>query len=399
MPLSLSKPLCSLIVGQIFLHAAMCGIRMAVPLQLLEGLPSRHGGALIGPAISMFSLAPLVLAVPTGRLVDRYGYHRPVQLAVLLTCLGGVSAVLSSVWLQCQYPLLCCCAMLSGAGCSMGLTTIQRSAGRGAHDLTELKRIFSWLGIAPSLSNLLGPAIAGPLIDHYGTRLTFMVLAVLPLITLAVGRFVPREPVMPPSAAARPPAWDLLTAPALRRLLLVSWLMSTSWDVHSFIVPMLGHLRGFSASAIASVLGAFALAITCVRLALPMLAHRLSEARALRWSLVLVACTFAVYPFATSVYAMAACAMCLGVALGTSQPMVMTTLHQITPVPRHGEAIALRSMTSYCSSALMPLAFGAASALAGPASILWLMAAVACLGNFVLRGFDPTAAPRSAVET
>jgi hypothetical protein len=47
--------------------------------------------------------------------------------------------------------------------------------------------------------------------------------------------------------------------------------------------------------------------------------------------------------------------------------MVMTTLHQITPESRHGEAIALRSITIILSSALMPLAFGAAGAALGAA--------------------------------
>ena len=55
----------------------------------------------------------------------------------------------------------------------------------------------------------------------------------------------------------------------------------------------------------------------------------------------------------------------LGLALGAVQPMIMTTLHQITPPDRHGEAIALRSMTINLSSALMPLLFGALGAALG----------------------------------
>ena len=58
---------------------------------------------------------------------------------------------------------------------------------------------------------------------------------------------------------ARPPrdgtAWDLLDSPGLKRLLLVNWLLSMCWDVHSFAVPILGHERGYSASTIGLVLG------------------------------------------------------------------------------------------------------------------------------------------------
>jgi hypothetical protein len=46
----------------------------------------------------------------------------------------------------------------------------------------------------------------------------------------------------------------------MRRLLMVNWLLASCWDVHTFVVPVLGHERGFSASAIGSILGAFAVA-------------------------------------------------------------------------------------------------------------------------------------------
>ena len=44
-----------------------------------------------------------------------------------------------------------------------------------------------------------------------------------------------------------------------KRLLVVNWLMSMCWDVHTFAVPLLGHERGFSASTIGLILGAFTL--------------------------------------------------------------------------------------------------------------------------------------------
>ncbi len=55
----------------------------------------------------------------------------------------------------------------------------------------------------------------------------------------------------------------------------------------------------------------------------------------------------------------------LGLALGSVQPMIMSTLHHLTPTDRHGEAIALRSMTINLSSTVMPLVFGVAGAALG----------------------------------
>jgi hypothetical protein len=79
------------------------------------------------------------------------------------------------------------------------------------------------------------------------------------------------------AGAVRTRAWDLLREPMFRRLLFVNWLQSSSWDVHAFVLPVLGHDRGISASVIGSILGAFAIAAAVIRVVLPMIASRSSE--------------------------------------------------------------------------------------------------------------------------
>jgi predicted MFS family arabinose efflux permease len=160
--------------------------------------------------------------------------------------------------------------------------------------------------------------------------------------------------------------------------------------LNSFVVPILGHERGFSASAIGLVLGAFATSVALIRLAIPVLAHRLKEAQVLMAAMLGVALVFAVYPFARTAWLMGACAVVLGLALGAVQPMIMTTLHQITPDDRHGEAIALRSMAINLSSALMPLAFGFAGAAFGASVLFWLMGSAVAAGSFAARGVGRT---------
>ena len=50
-------------------------------------------------------------------------------------------------------------------------------------------------------------------------------------------------------------AWDLLRDRNFRNLLLVNWLQSACWDVHTFVLPLLGHEKGLSASVIGTLLG------------------------------------------------------------------------------------------------------------------------------------------------
>jgi MFS family permease len=379
----LARPLLALIGGQIALHSCMAGIRMASPLAALrEG----HAAWAVGVLLGLFATAPIVLALPAGRLADRHGYHVPIRVAVALTVSGGIAAIVATLLPAGQFVGLCVAAVLAGAGANVGLIAIQRSAARMATEPTALKQIFSWLGLAPALANVVGPVLAGTLIDLGGFRLAFAVLAALPLLGLAWARLVPVEArAASAHAQKRQNSWNLLREPGFARLLLVNWLLASSWDVHSFLVPILGYERGFSASAIGLILGVFATAVAVVRLAIPMLAHRLREAQVLVGSMLVCAAVFAVYPLARSSWVMGCCAVVLGLALGAVQPMVMTTLHQITPAARHGEAIALRSMAINLSSAVMPLAFGVAGAALGPAALFWMMGAAVASGSVAAR--------------
>ena len=379
-PAAFRRALVALIVGQVCLHGCMAGVRLAAPLQALR---QGHAAWAVGLLMGLFAAAPILLALQTGRLADRHGYHRPMHLAVLMTSAGAALAVLST-WLPdtAQFVALCGAAMATGAGANTGMIAILRTAGRSADGPLALKRVFSWLGLAPALANAVGPVLAGALIDLGGFRTAFFGLALLPLASLWWVARVPRERAPATSAkVGNHSSWALLRTPGMRRLLLVNWLLSSSWDMHTFVVPILGHERDFSASAIGFVLGAFAAAVALVRLAIPVLAHRLREAQVLFGAMLGAAAVLAAYPWVVTEWQMGLCAVLLGLALGAVQPMIMTSLHHITPDGRHGEAIALRSMTINLSSALMPLLFGALGAAVGAASLFWVMAAMVAAGS------------------
>ena len=379
-PAAFRRALLALIVGQVCLHGCMAGVRLAAPLQALR---QGHAAWAVGLLMGLFAAAPILLALQTGRLADRHGYHRPMHLAVAMTSAGAALAVLST-WLPdtAQFVALCGAAMATGAGANTGMIAILRTAGRSADGPLALKRVFSWLGLAPALANAVGPVLAGALIDLGGFRTAFFGLALLPLASLWWVSRVPRERApATPAKVGNHSSWALLRTPGMRRLLLVNWLLSSSWDMHTFVVPILGHERDFSASAIGFVLGAFAAAVALVRLAIPVLAHRLREAQVLFGAMLGAAAVLAAYPWVVTEWQMGLCAVLLGLALGAVQPMIMTSLHHITPDGRHGEAIALRSMTINLSSALMPLLFGALGAAVGAASLFWVMAAMVAAGS------------------
>lgn len=381
-PEGFGRLVAALVVGQLGLHAAMAGVRMAASLQVLrEG----HDAWTVGLLLALFAAAPVLTAWKAGRLADRHGYHPMVRGAVVLSILGGGAALVSTYAEGALHlALLSVAAMLTGTAANVGVLTIQRTAGLAARDTTERMRVFSWLGIAPSFANVVGPVAVGLAIDASGFAAGYALMALLPVATALAARRVPRSPPRPASEPGpRGTAWSLAKAPGMRRLLVINWLFSMSWDVHAFAVPLLGHERGFSASTVGLILGLFTLSVSGVRLLIPLLAHRLREVTVLRGSMVGTALVFAVYPLAPNAWAMGALAVALGVTLGSVQPMIMTLLHQLTPGDRHGEALALRSMAINATSTVMPLVFGASGALVGTAALFWAVGAAVLAGSWL----------------
>ena len=380
--------LARLIAGQICLHGAMAGMRLAAPLLALK---EGHSAFAVGVLLALFSLTQVFLALPAGRFADRHGLRRPISLGVIAATLG---ALLPVVWPH--FAMLCASALLMGGASGAASIALQRHVGRLASDTTELKTLFSWLALGPAISNFLGPVLAGLLIDYAGVwlggttadargfQMAFVGLALLPILAWLLVRRTAELPNATPSNAARQPqVWDLLRNPQMRRLLMVNWLLSSCWDVHTFVVPVLGHERAFSASVIGAILGSFAIAAAVVRLAIPLLASRLQEWKVVTGSMLITATVFAIYPLMPTPITMALCSIILGLALGAVQPMILSTLHQITPHALHGQALGLRLMVTNMSSVLMPMLFGTAGVAAGVSVVFWTMGSMVAAGSRV----------------
>ncbi|MDP2248971.1 MAG: MFS transporter [Hydrogenophaga sp.] len=378
--------LARLIAAQICLHACMTGFRMAAPLMALrEG----YSPAAVGMLLALFALAPVFMALPAGRYADRRGLKKPVAMAVGVASVGAAIAVAFPV-----FGVLCVTALTCGAASGLAMIALQRHVGRLANGPTELKQVFSWMAIGPSISNFLGPFAAGVMIDSFGFRAAFLLLSLLPsLAWIWVRHTVEHEPVAPELRQSSGSSWNLLKDKGFRKLMLINWMLSSCWDVHTFLVPVLGHERGLSATVIGSILGAFALAATAIRVLMPWLAAHLRESVVIGSAMGATALLFAVYPLVHAAWAMAALSILLGLALGSVQPMIMSTLHQMTPHHRHGEALGLRAMAINGSSVVMPLLFGSVGALVGVGAVFWIVGATVGLGSPLAWTLHPPSPP------
>ena len=355
---------------------------MATPLLALK---QGYSPLAVGALLALFALTQVFLALPAGRYIDRTGLKKPLLISVAISSVG---ATLSAIWPI--FPVLCLSALATGGATGMAVIALQRHVGRMAQNPAELRVAFSWLSIGPAISNFLGPVMAGLLIDFagpeaahiHGFQWAFLLMALLPLGTWFWVRLAKElhAPKAVDNAAPRR-ALDLLAEPMMRRLLGVNWLLSSCWDVHTFVVPVLGHERGFSASVVGTILGAFAIAAAFIRVCLPWVSRHVQEHQIITGAMACTALLFGLYPFMLTPLSMGLCSVLLGLVLGAVQPMIMSTLHQITPRHRQGEALGLRLMSINASSVLMPVVFGAAGAVAGVAPVFWVVGAAVGLGS------------------
>ena len=372
-PSGSGRELARLITGHVFLHACMAGMRMASPLLALrEG----YSELAVGVLMSLYALTQVFLSLPAGRFADRHGLKKPVAISVTAAAIGAGAAVAFPV-----FPVLCLAALLTGGATGTAVIALQRHVGRAAAGPTQLKQAFSWLAIGPAFSNFLGPFAAGLVIDHAGFRAAFALMAVFPIVCWMWIRTAREEP-LPEEHRNKPRgrAWDLWRDPMFRRLILVNWFLSSAWDVHTFVVPVLGHERGLSASVIGTILGVFAASAAAIRVVLPAIAARVREWVLIVAAMVATTVIYAVYPFMHLAITMGLCSVLLGFALGMVQPMVMSMLHQITPEHRHGEAVGMRMLVINASSVAMPMLFGSAGAAVGVSAVFWTVAATVGCG-------------------
>jgi MFS family permease len=382
----------SLVVLVILCHIAYGGTRVAMSL---AGLELKASPLAIGIILSFYNLLPMFVSISSGRLIDRVGVAKPVNYSA--ACLVVGTALPFLAW---DIGVLYLAAVLIGLGFMTLHLCIQKAAGELGADEGEAQgaskvraRNFSVLAIGFSISGFLGPMIAGFAIDHIGYREAFGVLAIAPLLAyFGFRRFVfpeslqgKDELVVEGQAPKR--VMDLIASPELLRLFTAVVVLSASWDVLQFLIPIYGKSLGLSASQIGIVLGGFAIGSFLVRLALPWLVQQFSE-----WPLILSSiCTsvlvYALFPFFPSFFAMIALSVLLGLGLGCAQPMVLSVLHRAAPEGRIGEAVGLRLTIIGASQAILPITFGAVGAAMGMTPLFWGMAIFALVGaGYVARG-------------
>jgi MFS family permease len=362
-----SAPLLQLILISLTAHLALAGSRITTSLYAL----SLHASEFtIGTLIALFALFPMLLAVPMGRLIDRIGIIRPMLAGCLAMGIGcALPGFVNGL------PVLYLATVLIGTGFMVVQVASQHTVG-AMSAIEKRATNFSWLALGFSISGFCGPVIAGLIIDHARYSVAYLVFCVFTLGAVALvacGRLTriqlatEQEHIQPGSALG------LLRDTEMRRIYMVGTLLSSAWDLFTFVLPIHGTHSGFTASTIGLILGCFSAATFMVRLAMPWISRHLSEWQVLTAALALAALCYALFPLMRQPFSLMVIAAILGLAVGSSQPNMLALLHHAAPAGRAAEAVGVRVTIGNACQVVLPLAFGGAGVALGLPAVFWAM--------------------------
>ena len=348
-------------------HLCYVGARMTTALFALD-----LGGSAftVGALVACFAMLPMFFSVFAGRLIDRVGPRGPVMAGLALLAIGAALPFFypSIGILYVSSPLI---------GTSFMLLHIAMNSVFGAYGTPEARAVtFSWLALGFSISNSVGPVLAGYAIEAFGHARAMLILGALPVVALVL-LWRRKRPLPRPAHGPRERTGtllQLLRVPALQHTLIASGLLNMGWDIYSFLMPVYGSQLGLGAGTIGVIMSTFALATFVVRAVLTQLVRHVRPWLLISSAMTVAGVAYMLIPFVHSVPLLMALSFLLGLGLGSSQPVIMALLYEASPQGRQGEAVGIRTTMLNVSQTFIPLFSGAISAALGMTPVFGLIA-------------------------
>jgi MFS family permease len=344
------------------------------PAATYQALNLAVPAAWLGVLGAAFAVVPLVLAVPSGQAVDRFGERRIIVTGSALLIVAGVCFALLG-----QSVLgLVLASMVLGTGhlCSVVGQQALVANSTPAH---RYDSAFGFYTFAASLGQAVGPGLIVLFGGHNtipDTRKIFVaaVLIALPLLAAAVFlRPSPRH--APGTERSTGGIRTLLRQQGLVRALTVICIVLAAVDITLVYLPALGAERGIAAASIGVLLTLRAVASMTSRLFLGRLVAVLGRRRLLVGTVAISAVGLALLLLPMPLWLMAVVVTAAGFGLGAGQPLTMSFLAESAPAGLRGRVMSLRLTGNRLGQVLIPSTAGVLAAGAGAAGVLAATAA------------------------
>lgn len=353
------------------LNAAYAGGRLLISYRVLE-----LGGdtAVIGLTTALYSLVPLLAAMPVGRAVD--GRHA----ATMLRIGAGVSAAaFALIALGGDLLLLSAGSVLLGFGNLLTAVSGQGYIPALSHPQEYDKR-FGGLSLAISIGQSAGLPVAGAIASTnaiWGSHTTVPLLVMGALtagatvLTLSPKFSDRRGPDSRPAAQPQG-VRRMLATQGMRPAIFSSLIVLTSVDMMTAYMPAFGEQHNFSVLIITLILTARSVSSALSRLFLTRLLRAAPRPWLLASATMGSALPIALIPAFPYPPAVGLIMVIAGLFWGIGQPLTMTWVANLVAPSSRASALSLRLTGNRLGQVVLPLAAGVLAGTAGTATVFVL---------------------------
>ncbi|MGO4890011.1 MFS transporter [Anaerobacillus sp. MEB173] len=334
----------------------------------------------IGLIIALFSLLPLFMAIPFGKIIDKLGSRIPLSLGVMV---GSISLIIPYYF----NALVGLYASQILAGLSQLIFVLAMQSYLGEFSKTKIRDYYiAIFSIGVAIGSFTGPLASGFLTDSIGYSNTLAMLGVIIIVTfpfiffLKNGKSKALQKEKLPKEKNK--SFDLLFISDLRKAFLVSAIVLLAKDIYLAFFPLLAMDKGLTASVIGLIISINAVAGILVRLLLPYFVKRYSRSLIIASSILSAGLIFTITPLLSNVFVLGVISFILGLSLGIGQPLSISITINSLPKERVGEGLGLRLSINKLTQVIMPVLLGGISAVGGIASVFYISGLLIMTASF-----------------
>jgi MFS family permease len=333
--------------------------------------------AAIGIVLAVYALLPMLAAIPSGFIADRFGRTAVMRAGSIMMLASGVL-----YWISAEPWTLAFAQLLAGLGQLAVWLAVQVLVTEGPAQGSESR--FATFSLYMAIGQMAAPIIAGYLADHFGYELVFVGYIVTSLLLIYTSwqcqedfsslsgpsqtyvemkeaRGIAAYTVQP--SAGHEERWfkqclKLLQNRKFAVILLATFISLFIVDVRTAYLPLYLESLSISNTHVGLLVSIGAASALFVRPIYPRLKAKLGFMRMLFLTFAVSLLLLFVAPLLTNYYAIAALVFVTGLALGTNQPMTLSMIAVSTAPEERGLGVGLRLMSNRAAQFMDPLLFG-----------------------------------------
>ncbi len=364
-------------------HVVFRGCNLCV---LLTAVSLGASPTMVGVLAALFSAPVAFTSVAMGRWFDGHGARLPLLLAALLMTGGAATA-----WVWRDLGALFVVSLVIGTCYNIFVVSGHQQVGRHSTANDKVGN-YSLSMQANSLANFIAPLVTGFAIDGMGHANTFLLLASLPLLSVAVIatgaiRFLPgaSHGKAGTEDTGKRNALDLLKPPLMRGIFAGAVLAFVALNFYNFLMPVYGTYIGLSASEIGMVVSALSIATVLSRGLAPAVTRRIAPKPLMMYSVAATGIGLMLMPLFSHAVTLALISFAAGLVLGVGAPLALALMNEASPPGREGEVLGLRLSLLNGMQTIVPLAAGVIGGVFGVGVVFAGMGVVMVVGARYMR--------------